>query len=267
MRALTRHGKRVVTLVGFVGSALLVAGIPAQAATPTYTALGDSYSSGVGTRSYYDDGTNCMRSPYAYPVADASRLGAKLTFAACSGAKVADVKSGQLGSLTSATTYVTVSVGGNDAGWASVLLKCAEPWPVTCTSDINNARTFITDTLPGRLDSLYSAIRSRATHARVVVVGYPRLFNGEECNLVARISPSEQSALNQTADLLASTIRARATAHGFGYADARPSFTGHAVCDDVEWLNGLSNPISESYHPNRSGQTGYANLVEPLLRS
>jgi len=256
-------------MVGLTSGVLLVAGLPAQsvlAATPTYTALGDSYSSGVGTRSYYDDGTNCKRSPYAYPVKDASRLGAKLTFAACSGAKVADVTSGQLGSLGAATSYVTISVGGNDANWASVLLKCAEPWPVNCTSDINAARAFISNTLPGRLDGLYSAIRSRAPHAQVVVVGYPRLFNGEECNLVARISPTEQSQLNQAADLLATTIRARASAHGFGYADPRSSFAGHSVCDDVEWINGLSNPISESYHPNRSGQTGYANLVEPLLR-
>jgi len=25
------------------------------------------------------------------------------------------------------------------------------------------------------------------------------------------------------------------------------------VCDDVEWLNGLSNPVGESYHPNPPG--------------
>jgi hypothetical protein len=37
------------------------------------------------------------------------------------------------------------------------------------------------------------------------------------------------------------------------------------VCDKVEWLNGLSNPVSESYHPNRDGHVAFANLLQPLL--
>ena len=47
--------------------ALLVAPPAAQAATPVYVALGDSYASGTGTRSYIADGTSCQRSTYAYP--------------------------------------------------------------------------------------------------------------------------------------------------------------------------------------------------------
>jgi len=248
---------------------MLVLGAPAAtAAVPAYTALGDSFSSGVGTRSYYDDGTSCQRSSYAYPVLDAQRLGAALTFAACSGARVADVQNNQLGSLNSATTYVTVSVGGNDAGFSSVITQCALPWPYTCWGHIDNAQSFIRNTLPGRLNSLYTAIRGRATAARVVVVGYPRLFNGETCNLASRISSGEQAELNETADLLATTIAARAVAHGFGFVDARGPFTGHAICDDVEWINGLSSPVSESYHPNRGGHaTGYAPHVETALRA
>lgn len=38
------------------------------------------------------------------------------------------------------------------------------------------------------------------------------------------------------------------------------------MCDNPEWLNGLSNPIGESFHPNRLGhQSGYAPLVGPAL--
>jgi lysophospholipase L1-like esterase len=195
----------------------------------------------------------------------AARLGAPLTFAACSGARVPDVLN-QLGSLTTSTALVTVSVGGNDAGFADVITQCALPWPWTCTTDINNANNYIRNTLPGALNNLYNQIRTRAPNARVVVVGYPRLFNGEECNVGARISPSEQSALNATADLLATTIAGRAAAYGFRFVDVRPAFTGHAVCDDAEWLNGLSNPVLESYHPNAAGHTsGYTPLVANAL--
>jgi hypothetical protein len=237
------------------------------AAAPAYTALGDSYSSGVGTRAYYSDGTSCHRSPYAYPVPDAARLGASLTFAACSGATTSAVLEGQLGSLNPATAYVTVSVGGDDAGFAHVIERCALPWPYTCWGDIAAADAVITGSLPARLDALYSRVRALAPHARVAAVGYPRLFNGQQCNLLARISPGEQAALNHTADLLAATTAARAAAHGLIFVDARAAFTGHAVCDAVEWINGLSNPATESYHPNRAGQVGYAGLVGPALRS
>jgi pyruvate/2-oxoglutarate dehydrogenase complex dihydrolipoamide acyltransferase (E2) component len=74
------------------------------------------------------------------------------------------------------------------------------------------------------------------------------------------------SRLNQTADLLNSKTSAAATAGGFSFANPTSRFVGHAVCDDVEWINGLSWPISESYHPNRAGHaSGYTPTVSPLL--
>jgi lysophospholipase L1-like esterase len=261
-----RSGTRLA-LATAIATLLTLIGVGGQAgaAPGPYTALGDSYSSGVGTRTYYSDSGSCYRGPKAYPVQVAARLGAPLTFAACSGARVPDVLN-QLGSLTTSTALVTVSVGGNDAGFADVITQCALPWPWTCTTDINNANNYIRNTLPGALNNLYNQIRTRAPNARVVVVGYPRLFNGEECNVGARISPSEQSALNATADLLATTIAGRAAAYGFRFVDVRPAFTGHAVCDDAEWLNGLSNPVLESYHPNAAGHTsGYTPLVANAL--
>ncbi|HET9139024.1 SGNH/GDSL hydrolase family protein [Actinophytocola sp.] len=256
-----RSARIAITLLGT--ATFTLAGVhTAHAAPAVYTALGDSYSSGVGTRTYYPDSGSCYRSASAYPVLAAARLGATLTFAACSGARVADVLANQLGSLSPSTTLVTVSAGGNDAGFANVITSCARPWPWTCWGDINNANAVIRDTLPGRLDGLYRAIRDRAPNATVVVIGYPRIFNGEECNLGARISPGEQAELNRTADLLATAIGARAAAAGFAFVDARTPFTRHAVCDDTEWINGLSYPILESYHPNTNGHAaGYAPLL------
>jgi lysophospholipase L1-like esterase len=239
----------------------------ADAATKQLVALGDSYSSGVGTRSYYADSGSCRRSPYAYPVLDAARVGAALSFQSCSGATTSSVLNNQLGSLTASTSYVTISVGGNDASFSDVLTECAQPWwSSDCDGAIDQAQATISNTLPGRLDTLYNAIRSRATSAKVVVVGYPRIFNGEDCNAATFFSPAEETRLNQTADLLDTRIRGSAWAHGYSFVDPRTSFTGHAVCDDPEWINGLSNPIAESYHPNRTGQSsGYANLVDDYL--
>ena len=248
-------------------AALLAPTTQAQAAGESYVALGDSYASGTGTRSYISDGTSCQRSTYAYPSLLAAQKGYALNFKACSGAKVADVTNNQLSALTSTTRFVTISVGGNDAGFSGVLTECAQPgWMSNCNGAIDGAVNIINNTLPGRLSTLYSSIRSRATIAKVVVVGYPRIFNGEDCNAGTWFSPAEETRLNQTADLLNSKLAAAASARGFTFANPTSRFVGHAVCDDVEWLNGLSNPISESYHPNRSGHSaGYTPLISPLL--
>jgi lysophospholipase L1-like esterase len=255
-------------LVSLAALPLLLWGAPAHAAAPSYVALGDSYSSGVGTRSYISDGTSCQRSTYAYPSLIAASRGYALSFQACSGAKVSDVSSKQLGALSGSTSFVTITVGGNDAGFTSTLTECAQPgWLSNCGAAVSKSNSYITNTLPGTLSTLYAAIRSKAPNAKVVVVGYPRLFNGEDCNALTWFSPSEETSLNATADRLNGVLSTAAAAKGFSFANPTGAFIGHAVCDDPEWLNGLSNPISESYHPNRTGQaSGYTPLVSALLR-
>jgi len=228
-----------------------------------YVAQGDSYASGTGTREYYDSG--CQRSNHSYAKQLAAQRGLNLSHIACSGARIPDVRANQLGALSTATNLVTLSIGGNDAGFSSVITQCAKPWPYTCTTELNNARNFINNTLPGQLSSLYADIQTRAPNARVIVIGYPRLFNGEECNLLARISPGEQSDLNGVADLLATKISAAAAARGFEFLDTRSSFNTHRICDDVEWLNGLSNPVGESYHPNQAGHDAVTDLLSARL--
>lgn len=248
-------------------AAVALPAAPASAAAPSYVALGDSYSSGTGTRSYLDDGTSCQRSTRAYPSLVAAQRGYALTFRACSGATIPDVTTAQLGALSASTAYVTISVGGNDAGFADVLTECALPgWMSDCGGAVDQAQAFIAGTLPGRLSTLYGSIRSRAPQARVVVVGYPRVFMGEDCNAATFFSPAEETRLNATADQLNARLAAAASARGFGFANPTSRFTGHAVCDDVEWLNGFSSPVSESYHPNQLGHSsGYTPLVSPLL--
>ena len=75
----------------------------AHAAGPSYVALGDSYASGVGTRTYIDDGTSCQRSVYAYPYLVAQQKGYALNFKACSGATTSTVTNSQLSAVTSTT--------------------------------------------------------------------------------------------------------------------------------------------------------------------
>jgi lysophospholipase L1-like esterase len=251
--------------VATVGAMSLLGPVAAAAAQPAYVALGDSYSSGVGTRVYYNDGTSCERSPDAYAPQIASAKGYALNFQACSGAKTSDVTGNQLGPLSSTTYLVTITIGGNDAGFSTVLTDCAAYY-FNCQWAIDNADSFIQNTLPGLLNTTYSDIRGRATTAHVVVLGYPHLFDssGTTCNFNVLTSSHEQE-LNHTADLLDGVISARASAHGFTYVDPRSAFYPHEVCSSSEWLNGQSNPLSESYHPNISGYVEFTKLIEAVL--
>ncbi|MGX6448822.1 SGNH/GDSL hydrolase family protein [Patulibacter sp. S7RM1-6] len=260
-----RPARAALAAIALVLSLLAALAVPAGAAAEEYVALGDSYSSGTGTRRYVDK--PCRRSSAAYPMlVAAGRPGTTLRFVACSGAVVADVERDQLAALTPATALVTLTIGGNDAGFAKVIARCALPsWVAKCAKPVKKARTFITRTLPRRLDGLYREIRRRAPSARVVVLGYPGLFNGIDCGPVTFFGRGEQRQLNGTAALLRDTLRERAAAHGFLFGDVMPAFRGHAVCDDAEWLNGLSRPLRESFHPNATGHAeGYAPIVRAL---
>jgi len=263
------HRLRIALSTGLTASLVVLASIigltPAHAAV-SYVALGDSYASGTGTRTYISDGTSCQRSTFAYPSLIAASKGYTLNFKACSGAKIPEVTT-QTSALTTGTAFVTLSVGGNDAGFSGVITECAQPgWASNCNGAIDTAQAYINNTLPGKLATLYATIKSKAPNAKVVIIGYPRIFNGEDCNAGTFFSPAEETRLNATADLMNSKISAQAAAKGFTFANPTSRFVGHAVCDDVEWLNGLSNPIGESYHPNKTGHSsGYVPLVSPLL--
>ena len=245
-----------------VSAVALAIAIPSAAQAVDYTALGDSYSSGVGAGSY-DLDSSCMRTSNAYPAKVAAATGFTLSFTACSGATTTDVIANQLGPLDASTDYVTVSAGGNDAGFSSLIANCTI---LNCVSSINSKITWTSTTLPGLLNSLYSQIQTKAPNATVIVVGYPRLFSGSTCTSAFGISGSEMTAANNLVDAMDTVTATTAAAYGFTYKSAVSQFTGHALCSSSPWLNGLSPfTISNSYHPNASGQSsGYTPLVRSI---
>ncbi|MFD7709007.1 SGNH/GDSL hydrolase family protein [Streptomyces sp. NPDC059785] len=254
-------------ITAYVTSLLLAAGLAltgaaaahasTTAAAPAYVALGDSYSSGVGAGSYISSSGDCKRSTKAYPYLwAAANSPSSFTFAACSGARSSDVVSGQLGSLTSATGLVSLSVGGNDAGFADVMTTCVLQSESSCLARIATAKAYVDSTLPGNLDTVYSAISAKAPSAHVVVLGYPRFYQLSGSCLLG-LSETERSAINGAADYLDAAIAKRAAAHGFTFGDVRSTFNGHEICSGSAWLHSVNwTSIGESYHPTAAGQSG-----------
>lgn len=260
---MSRFTRRLAAAVSAsAAAAALAVAIPSAAQAVNYTALGDSFSSGVGAGSY-DLSSSCSRTSNAYPARVAAATGFTLSFTACSGATTTDVIANQLGPLSSSTDYVTVTAGGNDAGFASLIANCTI---LNCVSSINSKITWATTTLPGLLNNLYAQIQSNAPNATVIVLGYPRLFSGATCTSAFGISSSEMTAANNLVDTIDSITATRAAAYGFTYKSAIAQFTGHALCSSSSWLNGLSPfSLSDSYHPNNSGQaSGYTPLVRSI---
>ncbi|MFJ6213431.1 SGNH/GDSL hydrolase family protein [Streptomyces sp. NPDC092296] len=255
-----RHSRTVsATVVVLLATLMALLNAPtANAATVNYVALGDSYSAGVGSGSYIGSSGDCKRSTKAYPYLwNAAHAPSSFTFAACSGAKTGDVLSGQLSALSSATTLVSISIGGNDAGFADVMTTCVLSSDTTCLNAVATARSYAVNTLPGKLDQVYAAIKAKAPAAHVVVLGYPHLYKiGGTC--IIGIGDTKRSAINAAADDLAEVTAKRAADAGFTFVDMRPVFNGHEICSSSSWINSTTLPIDDSYHPNQTGQaSGY----------
>lgn len=242
---LTRPAGAVVLALALASVPVATASASPEAAEVNYVALGDSYASGTGAGSYSD--VACTRSRNAYPAlwADANDP-ASFTFAACGGAKIPDVLDDQIGELDADTTLVSLSIGGNDSGFASTMLSCQYSTQSACERALATAGEYVVNELPGELDSLYAAVRAAAPGAEVVVVGYPHLYKeGGLC--LGGLSSAKRTAVNAGSDLLNETIAGRAEAAGFTFVDGRPAFAGHEICTSDAWIS------SSNVHPTAEG--------------
>jgi lysophospholipase L1-like esterase len=264
-RAVTRHRLVVAALTAAAAAwPALAVTAPAAAAVPAatqpavrYVALGDSYSSGLGAGNY--SGGSCERSARAYPALWAA-VHHPVSYAsqACADASTSSVISGQLAGLGRGTTLVSLTIGGNDAGFVHVMTTCVLLPTSFCVSAVNGAEANIRSSLPGELDKVLTAISVRAPDARVVVLGYPAPYDLSKSSSCVGLSTTDRTELNQAANQLDGQIQAAAARHGDVFADVRPAFAGHQICDSGRWLNSVDwRDIGASYHPNAAGQAGY----------
>jgi len=201
----------------------------------TYVALGDSYSSGEGNPGSKPDQwlntagipalstDGCDRSALAYPPLVAQELGvtSSFQFRACSGAVTGSTydasnftkgspsvlfgkkgfETSQLTSLSSATKTISLTVGGDDLGFAKVLAACAgimvKEGPLSevfasrapgasqakCNSDLAQSQSIATSvsssppSLEGALVDTYTQILTAAPNATLFVLNYPQFFS------------------------------------------------------------------------------------------
>lgn len=290
-----RHSVLFAAVVGVSIAALLVIGPagPAVAAGPAaaHVALGDSYSSGEGTPPF-ERGTNtranrCARSLHSWPRLVAQELKVQWRSFACSGGLVDDLTVGRAGAsqrerqrpqlarlrATSGVRVVTLTVGGNDVGFKDVLTKC---WsPVRCderyTAQGGDTLTEKVRNLEPRLRAVYRSVRAAAPRARLVVLGYPKLFPAESnrfCPPHVGLRPAEATYLNDKVIELNAAIARSARAARATFVSVADAFAGHEVdCSRAQWVNSLGGgPIRHAFHPKLLGQRRLADRALIALR-
>jgi lysophospholipase L1-like esterase len=248
----------VIATLALVGAAATAA--PAAEHRVVYDALGDSYASGYGVPPY----GACGRSQSAYAVQLDGRHRIRLDdFVACAGATtVSLVTGGQLAALDGDTDLVTLTIGGNDIGWSSAVTACLGGTDAQCAGAVALVDARSTGQLPALLDTVYSQVAAAAPNARVVVVGYPRLFSPEDGAYLAA-SPAELGALNAAADTLDTVIAAAADRAGFQLVDVRKRFNGHGANSPDPWILGPADPAA--FHPTAEGYEAYTAAVSSAL--
>ncbi|MGN7799176.1 SGNH/GDSL hydrolase family protein [Leifsonia sp. 22587] len=179
------------------GPAASAATTAEQLAGARYVALGDSFVSGYGLPPYAaSPAPGCLQSSDSIAHRVASTYGLSLTDVSCTGATIANVTStpqtvpgatvrAQLDAVTADTALVTVSIGGNDAGFSTVLASCAalgpsgpllqDPASPSCAVKLGSQLAAAVDGLAPGLDAMLAAIHRKAPNAKVIVLGYPAL--------------------------------------------------------------------------------------------
>lgn len=272
----------------------------------TYVALGDSFSSGEGAGSYISGSDDpwfneCHRSTKAYSYIAKSFTGMppKYEFHACSGALVEDFFSpypsnhpnnlagssptethAQLDWLNPASKVVTLTIGGNNAHFPEVIGYCAVRFNRQLCKDfygdsVDNSIINLSKSSGGRIEDnlpdLYTAIRAKAPAAKVIVLGYPRLFPTDRksmCNIAVgkAFRPEDMNWINGELTKLNTAISDAAQKAGFDYVNVTDAFKGHELCTKSPYVNGvvLLDP-QQSFHPNKDGQKQLAALLQPHL--
>ncbi|MFD7919371.1 SGNH/GDSL hydrolase family protein [Streptomyces sp. NPDC059740] len=257
----------------------------AQSAVAHYVALGDSYASGAGVPTQVD--TDCTRSDHNYPsVVSASLAPAVRTDVTCGGAVTDDMTSAQSASappqfdaLTSDTDLVTVTIGGNDIGFADILVRCISlgvlsPGGSPCktsytwTGTDQLART-INSTAP-KIAAVLDGVHQRAPHAKVLVVGYPDILpdDGSNCSSTVSIAKGDAPWLRDTEKRLNSMIAAQAASHGATYVDTYRPSVGHDVCKaaGTRWVEPLLTTAAAPFHPNAAGEQSMGQAAVAAAR-
>lgn len=285
-----------------------------------YLALGDSYISGEGEFQYKagtdTDNDKCHQSPLSYPFIVGADLFNQYNSIACSGAVVKDITNqqdgykgqvkdnviaknrnqtqiladfspGYLSQINFVTKYqpsaVTLSIGGNNVGFANIVTKCVEQalprgtLKKDCYNTYEDRARLVKaiDATYGDLLKTYTQIMKADPGVRLYVVGYPQVIARGSCGENVQLTDVDIDFAQRLIDYLDTTIQQAADAAGARYVDVQDALDGHRLCEASSnqiAVNGVTagddnGPFGtkvigdESFHPNVLGHQLLAHAI------
>ncbi len=268
-----------------VALALFGALAAASAAATTYSALGDSYAAGPLIPNQSLNPLGCLRSDHNYAHLTASAKGLSLTDVSCSGATTDDMTEAQnvepgpnppqFNGLSVGTDIVSLTIGGNDIGFAEILENCItyNPFSTPCKNQYDSGGH---DQLAERIENaapkvaaVLQGIHERSPSARVFVVNYPDILpSGYGCWPTVPLGWGDVPYLHATEERLNSMLASEAASHGATLVDWYGPSIGHDSCKSsgTRWVEPLvPGELAAPVHPNKAGMAGAAAVLEAAI--
>ncbi|MBF0660162.1 SGNH/GDSL hydrolase family protein [Rhodococcus sp. BL-253-APC-6A1W] len=245
-----------------------------------YVALGDSRAAGP----YLDAAAmigGCARSDVGYPALVAHALRpASFINVSCAAARTdnvtripQDTKTGQvprqIDLLAADTTLVTLSIGGNDVGWRTLVSACYTDLPggdAHCRSNPNVATRMAAalDALGPKVTATLGKIRQKAPGARVLLVGHGGIFGDRGCWPNIPTSDADASFVKGFFGRMNQVLAGAAANTGAEFVDVAGGSEGHDACaaPDQRWFEGQQSlSFAAPMHPTTAGMRHIAGRV------
>ena len=246
-----------------------------------WIAAGDSFSSGEGApgSSGLCGQTDQAMAPRARALLAGEVDIAAFIHVACTRAVIDQVLDQVKGAAATSRgapfNLVTLTIGGNDVGFAKTLVQCVGPFGCGVHEDelVGRAKALTSELVP-----VYEAIAGQlAPGGALVVVGYPNLFAdpaGWSDELCAGVSKSDAAVLRRVAAEIDVRIAAAAKQANATYVPMIDAFKDHELCGSQEtWINGLTGALTNgtlrptsAFHPTGAGQQAEADVLAKALR-
>lgn len=237
--------------------------------------MGDSTAAGLGGAPLPNpsrDDEACGRSADAYGVLLGRVNRWNIRNLACSGATI---RSGLLGSQTTGgrslppqlgvakravnASAVVIGVGANDLNWGPMIRLCA----VSVECDDRASTVFFQRQLSLFARDYYELLRQIAglpDDPKVVINLYYAPF-AVDATCLTGLTPAKIGVLLDRLGALNAVLADGAKT--FGYLSVKPDFTGHGLCTEQPYVQGLGD--AAPFHPNGTGQLVIALADERAL--
>jgi lysophospholipase L1-like esterase len=175
---------------------------------------------------------------------------------------------------------VTLSIGGNDIGFAKAVTDCIGVNIVgDCGRTLTDSKALVDTELQPKLENTYNRLLDASPNSTIYIVGYPPAVEYDDVNGPVGLDKVKKAHRTQAAGLVedlnarirdtVGQVNAERADRGEGArlvfidpAAVDSPFIGHSVTDPDPYIHSLTlPPLPYSYHPNIKGNEAYADYV------